>query len=80
MEIMQKESTSNTSLDVGVTPQANIISANFILNAQLEGKFTKTINSHKFFWILDSGAINHIVCSVDFIISAREVRGMHVEF
>nr|GMC86582.1 probable protein disulfide-isomerase A6 [Ipomoea batatas] len=81
LQFMQHENAKvNTPLDL--KPHANIISANFIPNAQLEGKID---NSHislarsDSLWIIDSGATHHIACSTHFFHTFKKVQGVYVD-
>ncbi|XP_031124245.1 uncharacterized protein LOC116026959 [Ipomoea triloba] len=65
--------------DWGVTPQANLIAANFAPNSQLEGINPKLRSKSKIVWILDSGATNHVVCQPHVLTNAKKVQGMFVE-
>ncbi|XP_031096896.1 uncharacterized protein LOC116001145 [Ipomoea triloba] len=76
LEFMQKERVSNTPLDT--TPHVNTIAANFISNAQMEGKAANS-NDSKSLWILDSGATHHIVCSMHLLHVSKKVQGIHVD-
>ncbi|XP_019184395.1 PREDICTED: uncharacterized protein LOC109179345 [Ipomoea nil] len=81
-QLLQKENTiQNSPLDMGITsqPQANIISANFVPNAQLEGTLLSSLNHSKIPWILDSGATHHIVCSHHIMTEVKKAQGMYVE-
>lgn len=80
-QLLQNEACvqMNTPLYVGIIPQANLIVANFVPNAQLEGKLANTSSGNRLTWILDSGATHHIVCNMHILTNAKEVQGMYVE-
>lgn len=73
----------NTPLDQTLhsnNPHANIISANFLPNAQTKGMFPylNSVSSSRDKWILDSGATHHIVCHMSLLSNPKEVHSMHV--
>lgn len=78
-----ENSSLNTPLDHvshSTGPQANIISASFKPDAQVEG-ISPSLNSvscEMTRWILDSGATHHIVCHVNLLTNPKEVCNMHV--
>ncbi|XP_019162022.1 PREDICTED: uncharacterized protein LOC109158591 [Ipomoea nil] len=79
-QLLQKENAiQNSPLDIGLTPQANMISANFIPNAQYEGTALSSSNCSRVPWILDSAATHHIVCSQHMLTKVKETQGMYVE-
>nr|GME05050.1 uncharacterized protein LOC109168309 [Ipomoea batatas] len=79
-QLLQKETSIHSSpLDMGVTPQANLISANFVPNALSKGTSLSPSNCSKIPWILDSGATHHIVCNHHMLTEVKKAQGMYVE-
>ncbi|XP_019190006.1 PREDICTED: uncharacterized protein LOC109184460 [Ipomoea nil] len=76
----QQRSRSTQATPLTINPQINTISANFIPDANLEGKKVSSdlVNSEPL-WILDSGATHHILCNEYMLQTSKRVHGIFVD-